>query len=90
MGIYNNIVSVVGATAVEAWISVEQSSITFAGNAYYANGAPMQFNLNGRSQSTLEAWRASTGWEKLNGVATGTIANPLFQSGTNAPIVGLA
>jgi hypothetical protein len=61
----------------------DESTATFAGNAYWAvDGA---FDLAGHK--SLEAWRAATGQEMLNGKPVGLAIDPkLTDLGTNATV----
>jgi hypothetical protein len=53
-----------------------QTGILFQDNDYYSSGAAFKINWAGTTYNSLSAWRTGTGQEKLNGINTGTDADP--------------
>ena len=54
------------------------SNVNFAGNVYYSSGAATHINYDGKAYSSLAAFQAGTGQEKVNGKAVGSAANPML------------
>lgn len=84
---YNNLVVVKGdVPLVEAWTDSPALSVVLAGNGYWASGAAPEFEYEGVTYNDLGSWRGRTGWEALQGVPTGKVADPLWES---TPDLGL-
>lgn len=83
---YNNLlISQDGVPLVE--VEPLQKNIRFIGNGYWATDGHFFYKENGRTFSTLAAWRKAAGEEILNGRATGVVADPRFeQLGVNETI----
>lgn len=51
-------------------------TVAFAGNAYHAGTGPFRLDWGRTRYTTLAAWRAGTGMERLGGADVGTSADP--------------
>ena len=59
------------------------TGLTFTGNDYYSSGSSTKMVLGTSTYSSLSAFQAA-GYEKLNGAAVGSTANPLLVGGGSA------
>jgi hypothetical protein len=64
-------------------IASGQSGFVLCNNDYYNLSGGLVMKYNGVTYTSLSAFRAATGWEKLNGASTGFNVNPQFVSGGN-------
>jgi hypothetical protein len=55
--------------------------LRFQGNDWYTSGGTFKFRWGTATYSSLTAWRTATGSERVNSVAVGTSADPLFVGG---------
>jgi hypothetical protein len=55
--------------------------LRFQGNDWYTSGGTFKFTWGTATYSSLTAWRTATGSERVNSVAVGTSADPLFVGG---------
>lgn len=82
--VYNNIFVATGGAPL---VSVPAKyNAFFAGNVYWTAGGPFVINYQGKTYTSLEAWRGATDNELLKGLATGTTADPLLSNLGTAPI----
>jgi hypothetical protein len=70
----NLFVSDAGVPLVE--IEPNQTAVALQGNGYWANGGKFIILDKSGSFAALDEWRAATGQERLEGVATGIVADP--------------
>jgi uncharacterized repeat protein (TIGR01451 family) len=63
------------------------TDILFQGNAYHTTGTAQKFIWGSTTHSSLSSWQNATNQEKLNGVPTGFVGDPLLTSpGTGGTI----
>ena len=71
----NNIFQVAPGLRV-AEVLAKQTNLLMQGNSYYAGGSSLNLKFFAKTYSTLADFRNRTGQERLNGVNTGSDANP--------------
>ena len=74
--IANNILIVNSGAAIPIVRLNNPQSATFRGNDYYTYETGYRFTWNKSSYTSLAAWQAATGQEKLDGVNVGLTTNP--------------
>lgn len=65
-----------------------QTGLLFQGNAYWSAAAPLALRWAGTTYTSLNAWRAATGQERLGALDTGIVADPQFQSPGGGGTIG--
>jgi hypothetical protein len=85
--VYNNIFQTTGGASL---IDIPSGySATFKGNLYWSTGSTFKIKYQGKTHSSVSAWRTATGNEKNGTVNTGITADPKMQNagygGTTSP-----
>ncbi|MFD2067143.1 PA14 domain-containing protein [Pontibacter silvestris] len=74
----NNIFQTTGDLQV---VRVQSNAdIRFEGNNYWAEKGNVEIYWTGRTYTNLEDWRKTTNQEEVNGISTGLMADPEFES----------
>ena len=61
-------------------VTGQQPGILFQGNCYWSSGSPFKIEWQGTTFDNLGAWRSATNQEKVAGVSTGHVLDPLLMS----------
>lgn len=69
----------------QLYVAPGQENLRFQGNFYHAEGGPPTWVWSDRPYGSLEAWRAASGQERLNGRAVGSVADPMLRLPAGAP-----
>ncbi|MBB4661651.1 right-handed parallel beta-helix repeat-containing protein [Conexibacter arvalis] len=67
--------------------AADQPGLRFRGNLYWTAGEPFSVTDAGRRHGSLEAWRAATGQERVDGRAVGRFADPLLVDAGGGPTI---
>jgi hypothetical protein len=72
------------------YIAAGQTSASFLGNDYWANGAPVSIIDSGVTYPSVAAWRTATGQEKIGSTLTGASVDAHFLARNQGPSVNNA